>query len=110
MIVSPGAWGVLRTNERIINDAIKKKYNRILILEDDVLFSSSFNEDFKRFIETINESWKILCLGATQHVWNTPDCLVIPNGKTEISVEKSSLNDTLNFVPRIPHTADGVFI
>src|SRR5690606_11635547 len=61
-----GAYGHIHSFINIIKDAIQKKYKKILILESDIYFSSSFNND----IESIKKfKYKLLYLGASQHRW-----------------------------------------
>lgn len=72
MIASPGAWGYLKTYQRIIADAMEKKYRRILCFDDDVLFHRSFAEALEAALPNIPADWKLLYLGATQHEWNVP--------------------------------------
>ena len=72
-ISSPGVMGHLHTFLRILRDAKSKKYNRFLILEDDVLFSEDFESKFNSFIQNINDKWKVLLLGASQYGWDTID-------------------------------------
>jgi len=71
MIQSPGAWGYLKTYLKILTLAKEQGYKRILCFDDDVIFHKNFNKEFKKFINSIG-NWKLLYLGATQHVWNLP--------------------------------------
>jgi len=64
------AVGCILSHYKIIEDAKNNKYNRILILEDDVLFIENFNDNFTKFISQIKSDWKLLYLGASQHEWN----------------------------------------
>jgi glycosyltransferase involved in cell wall biosynthesis/GR25 family glycosyltransferase involved in LPS biosynthesis len=73
LIESPGAVGYLHTYISILKDAREKKYKRILILEDDVLFSSEFSRRFSEFVRNVGKDWKILMLGASQYGWNKID-------------------------------------
>lgn len=80
MIISPGAWGCLKSVRMAVSDAQKKGYKRILLLDDDIIFIKNFHVEFKRLTENIgNNEWKILALGATQHVWKIPECLFYPD-------------------------------
>ncbi|HNP17408.1 MAG TPA: glycosyltransferase [Fulvivirga sp.] len=73
LITSPGAWGYLKTYEQILKTSIEKGYKKILCFDDDVLFHKNFKNEFDKFISRIGNDWKILYLGATQHVWNIPN-------------------------------------
>jgi len=74
-ISSPGAWGVLKSKKMIFLDAHKNQYRRILILQDDLIFIKDFHSRFSSFINNIDDDWKIIALGATQHKWDIPDYL-----------------------------------
>jgi len=64
-----GAAGLAMTTISIIEDAIKKKYRRILILEDDIEFRNDSNEIFNRNISNIPNDWQMILFGA-QHIGN----------------------------------------
>ncbi|NMP14986.1 glycosyltransferase [Thalassotalea sp. Y01] len=72
-IESAGAVGYIFTYLRIVRDAKQKGYKRILIVEDDVILSESFEQDFTRFIDNVADDWKILQLGASQYNWDSVD-------------------------------------
>lgn len=69
-IDSAGAMGYIYTYLNILKDAKEKGYKRFLILEDDIILSNSFENEFKNFIQNIDNNWKILQLGATQYGWD----------------------------------------
>lgn len=79
-IESAGAVGYIYTYLRILEDAKKSGYKRFLILEDDILLSENFERKFKNFIQSVDQDWKILLLGASQFVWDSID-LNIANKK-----------------------------
>jgi len=66
---TPGAYGLLLTVYNIITDAINKNYNRILLLEDDILFCNNFDSIFNEYIHNIPNNWKLLYLGSSMHNW-----------------------------------------
>ncbi len=72
-IESAGAIGIIYSFLRILKDAKKKIYKRFLIFEDDIILSKNFADDFKNFIQTIDEDWKVLQLGASQYGWDSVD-------------------------------------
>jgi hypothetical protein len=77
LIYSPGVWGHLKSNRLILEDAIKKGYKRILILEDDAVFIKEFHKEFAKFTGLISgKEWKFIYLGASQPCWDIPDCIV----------------------------------
>lgn len=66
---TPGAFGVLVSAMRLLLDAAKNKYKRILILEDDVVFDDDFQNQFNVRIKKIPQDWKMLYLGTSLHKW-----------------------------------------
>lgn len=74
-IESAGAVGYIETYKNIIKDAIDKKFRRILILEDDVILSKNFENDFLNLIKQVGEDWKIIQLGASQYCWDSVDLI-----------------------------------
>jgi hypothetical protein len=61
-----GAAGLVVTTYHIIDDAIKNKYRRILILEDDVEFSPEINQMADSHFGDIPEDWHMIQFGS-QH-------------------------------------------
>ncbi len=72
LIQSSGALGYLKTYEMVLSLSQEKGFKKILCFDDDILFHKSFNKEFEKFIPKIHAEWKLLFLGATQHVWNIP--------------------------------------
>lgn len=66
---TPGAFGVLSSAARVINDAAKNKYQRILILEDDAVFHKKFDKLFSDRINNIPQDWKLLYFGTSMRKW-----------------------------------------
>jgi GR25 family glycosyltransferase involved in LPS biosynthesis len=62
---TPGAFGILSSAARVINDAVKSKYQRILILEDDAVFHTDFDNQFNDRISQIPQDWKLLYFGTS---------------------------------------------
>lgn len=62
---SPGAFGILSSAARLIHDAAKSKYQRILILEDDAVFHKDFDNQFNNRIAKIPQDWKLLYFGTS---------------------------------------------
>ena len=58
-----GEVGLILTNIEILKDAITNNYNKILILEDDVIFNDDFNEKFESKISDLPDDWETLHLG-----------------------------------------------
>lgn len=70
-IGSPGAWGYLCTMIRVLEDAMHHGYERILVLDDDVLFHRDINLLFSLAVLDIPEDWLIFQLGALQYNWGS---------------------------------------
>ena len=70
-IVNKGQLGCLLSHIHILKDAIEKKYNSILILEDDVIITSKYNKETLQKLKTYteNNTWKLIYLGVGQHDW-----------------------------------------
>lgn len=64
-----GNQGLLLTNIKIIKDALNKKYEKILILEDDILFIDNINKIFNKKIKYLPYNWDLLYLGGS-HLFN----------------------------------------
>ncbi len=84
-IESAGAIGYIYTYIRILKDAKLNGYKRFLILEDDILLCNNFNESFNKFIDSIDDDWKVLHLGASQYGWNSVDIKKATNDKHYIA-------------------------
>jgi GR25 family glycosyltransferase involved in LPS biosynthesis len=80
VMVSPGAWGILKTYRNLISEAQARDFDRILCLEDDVIFAKNFEEMFNRAIKLIPGNWKVLYLGASQHTWEENIDMITPQG------------------------------
>jgi len=67
-----GSYGIIKSSLEIINIAKERGYNSILILQDDCIFIKNFLEKFYNY-RNIIDSYKLLYLGATQHIWENID-------------------------------------
>ncbi len=67
VINSKKEMGCLISHYKIIEDAIKNNYNRILVFEDDVIFHKNFMLE----IEKLNriQNWDMVLLGASEFGW-----------------------------------------
>ena len=61
-----GAMGCLHSHRKIIQDAIDKKYKKILLLQDDIYFHNQFEEILNDLEPTIKSS-AMVHLGATEY-------------------------------------------
>ncbi len=66
-ITSRGAWGYNKTMIKMFKKAINEKYTSILVFDNDVIFDNHFEKKIKIFFESINDSWKILNIGASDY-------------------------------------------
>jgi GR25 family glycosyltransferase involved in LPS biosynthesis len=80
VIVSPGAWGILKTYRKLISEAQAVGFEKILCLEDDIIFAKNFEEMFCQAMKIIPDSWKVLYFGASQHTWEEDIDLIKPQG------------------------------
>ncbi len=89
LIQTPRAWAYLKTYIGILDDAKKRGFERILCLDDNVLFHCDFERRFKQAIDQIPDDWKLLYLGASQRLWKLPENLSYPDeNKTVIDFEE----------------------
>lgn len=72
-IESAGALGYIHTYIKILREAKESNYNKILILEDDIILRNNFENYFLDFISSIRKDWKVLQLGASQYIWDNID-------------------------------------
>ncbi len=100
VIYSPGAWGTLKTYGKLIRDAKEKGYEKILSLEDDVIFAKDFESLFIKALKIIPDNWKLLYLGASQHSWQ--------EGK-DLIYHANSQGDENKIGTYLPLRTDGAF-
>lgn len=65
-----GAFGHVHSVIKIMENAIEKKYKRILILEPDIYLAINFNAQIEKYLKM---DYKLLYLGASQHDWTYID-------------------------------------
>lgn len=94
IIMGPGAIALSLTYRDIFQEALEKKYKRILILEEDCLLDKNISMHLNNFINFKND-FDLLFLGASHHSWNNPKILNIPETSTNYYLA--------------PHVLDGTF-
>lgn len=72
-IINIGALGCLLSHLYTLNDALDKKYDSVLILEDDVFFDHNFTQKVMNIEKA--PDWDILYLGCSQHNKSFDTCL-----------------------------------
>ena len=72
-IQSAGAWGYLLTMKKILQDAIGKNHDRIVVFDDDIILTHDFTLKFSRLIHSLDNDWNIVALGASQWDWTGID-------------------------------------
>ena len=63
-----GAWGVYRSNLRIIEDCLMEGVNSVLVLEDDAMPAADFAAKVARYLASIPAGWEQVYLGG-QHLF-----------------------------------------
>lgn len=58
--------GIILSNIGILEDAIKNKYQRILVLEDDFFFTENFKQA-KEFFDDLPSDWELIYLGGNHN-------------------------------------------
>jgi glycosyltransferase involved in cell wall biosynthesis/GR25 family glycosyltransferase involved in LPS biosynthesis len=67
--MSPGAWAYLITWKTMLENAIKLQLKSFISFDDDVIFHKDFNNRIENVLKWIPmDNWKIINLGASQHV------------------------------------------
>lgn len=59
----PGAYGYSLTMIKIFEDALEKKYKKILVCDDDIILHNDFEKLFDKNIREIPFDWKVLFFG-----------------------------------------------
>lgn len=99
-ISSPGEWGTLKSYRNLLQDANERGFDKILCLEDDIIFAKEFDELFNQASNLIPDNWKILYLGASQHSWQVSVDLIYP---------PDLFNENTPVKYYLPLNTDGVF-
>ena len=95
---SAGAYGCLKSHIKAIKDAKEKKYETILILEDDVTFNPDFQWCLATVFHLIPDDWQSLFLGGNLQETPTRINGVLAQGKSYAAHAyflKNSLFDTI---------------
>lgn len=63
-----GAWGCYKSHVHLIETALNKGFNSILLLEDDATFSDDFTVRVTEFVESLPDDWGMIYFGG-QHLY-----------------------------------------
>ena len=103
LIGSVGVLANLVSVKNIIMDAKKNKYNKILFMEDDVIFHKEFNSLFNDITSKIDDDWKILYLGVqnilnekTIITNNTYNCNINSSGGWSFGIDSSVYDELIH--------------
>lgn len=78
---SAATVGYIYTMLDVFADAKKHGYNKILILDDDIVLSNDFEDRLHALFSSIGLEWKIVHLGASQYDWSTVnETIALQNG------------------------------
>lgn len=88
-----GAYAILLTYIKLYRSILEKKQTKVLIFEDDVLFSKSFNILFNNHIEKLPEDWKVWGLAVSQLGYE----------------QLKYTDDKMFYSPRLPNRTYGLF-
>lgn len=77
---SAGAWAYMETQAKILERAIEAKVERLLLLDDDVLFHKDFYRHFNQSIARLPQDWKILQLGTLRYDWRSKNSIYHSRG------------------------------
>lgn len=65
--ITKGAFAYNLSQEKVIIDAINNNYEKIAVFDDDVFFTTDATKQLTKFIELINNKWKVCLLGASEY-------------------------------------------
>ena len=64
--LNKGEIGCFLSHINIWKEAIKKNYEHILILEDDIIFTDNFKNNFNKYYNQVPNDWDIIHLGGSR--------------------------------------------
>ena len=107
-IETPGAFGILKSAQKILVWSQLKKYKKILILEDDVIFHKEFNKIFDDYVNNNKiPEWKLLYFGTSMHEWRFKERCIISKhymrsegtipGAFAIGIDSSIFTELINY-------------
>lgn len=64
-----GEYGCLISHKRIIEDALRRRFKKILILEDDIIPIKNLLKYIENKKKILKKNWKLIYLGSNQSNW-----------------------------------------
>lgn len=102
--ISDGQLGCLLSHLLILNNAQEKKYNRILILEDDTIFKDNFKFLFDRFIKHSPTNWDMLYLCGNHYGGISPVNNYISKSNGTLTTNAYAIN--ISIIPKLINILD----
>lgn len=91
----PGEVGIILSNLAVLRHAQSNKYEKILILEDDVQFSDTFVRDWNAWHKEIPDDWEMLYLGGNLVGWQpSPVSHHVHHGKNLFAIHALGLRSS----------------
>lgn len=98
-IKSAGAYGYLLTYYYLLQDAMKKGYKSILVMDDDVLIHKNYNQIIEQIVEQIPDDFKLIYYGCCHQNHRTTSSIVDNN----IIDMNCNVYNVHNFLRRFGH-------
>lgn len=73
-----GAWGCMRSHQRVLEMALCDGVKSLLVMEDDVCFVEDFGTKVRAFLEAVPDDWDQLMLGGQHIHLGGPPTLIKP--------------------------------
>jgi len=84
-----GAWGCMRSHQRIFEEAMMDRVSSLLVLEDDVCFVADFVQKVADFLTVVPDDWDQLMFGGQHFNGNGDPILVKPGVLRCIDCERT---------------------
>jgi len=122
MFVNPtiekGNVGCVLSHLKIIQDAQHKNYDKILILEDDIIFDNELNKKFEQYIKELPHDWDMLYFGGNHnfHTGHKLDMISEHIGKCKLTytthsyaIRNTFFQKVINKFQNITHPVDVLY-
>jgi GR25 family glycosyltransferase involved in LPS biosynthesis len=71
-VASAGAWGYLRSYERLLEQALAEQTESLIVFDDDAVLHNDFRAIFADAVKQLPSDWLIVQLGTLQYNWSEP--------------------------------------